>query len=181
MKRDYTTGTSEGVTFFIGTEIERTPAFGMLTLFVVGVHSRNAIEEAIQTHYLLGGYPIKHIYFGANQSFPKLDVNDAAGWTPWEKMIQHCLDLDFWCTLDLDVAQAEGLLESSLVEYKQFIPQISVKLPYLQQLGYNATIKIDDKDFAATNHGVWCHNLQDLLGRDHFTSWDQYGKDEILK
>ena len=41
--------------------------------------------------------------------------------------------------------------------------------------------KIDDKDFAATNHGVWCHNLHDLLGRDKFTSWDQYGKDEIIK
>jgi hypothetical protein len=54
-------------------------------------------------------------------------------------------------------------------------------LPYLNQLGYNATLKIDDKDFAATNPGVWCHNLQDLLGRDRFTDWDQYGKDEIIK
>lgn len=26
------------------------------------------------------------------------------------------------------------------------IPQISVKLPYLQLLGFNATIKIDDKE-----------------------------------
>jgi len=54
-------------------------------------------------------------------------------------------------------------------------------LPYLQQLGYNATIKIDDKDFKATNPGVWCHNLHDLLDRNKFTSWDQYGKDEIIK
>jgi hypothetical protein len=53
--------------------------------------------------------------------------------------------------------------------------------PYLNQLGYNATLKIDDKDFNATNPGVWCHNLQDLLGRDRFTNWDQYGKDEIIK
>ena len=98
-------------------------------------------------------------------------------------MIYVCLDADddFWCTLDLDLAQVEGLLESGLVEKRQFIPQISVKLPYLQQLGYNATIKIDDKDFKATNPGVWCHNLHDLLDRNKFTSWDQYGKDEIIK
>ena len=98
-------------------------------------------------------------------------------------MIYVCLDADdgFWCTLDLDVSETEGLLESGLVEKRQFIPQISVKLPYLQQLGYNATIKIDDKDFKATTPGVWCHNLHDLLGRDKFTSWDQYGKDEIIK
>jgi hypothetical protein len=42
-------------------------------------------------------------------------------------------------------------------------------------------LKIDDKDFAATNPGVWCHNLRDLMGRDRFTDWDQYGKDEIIK
>jgi hypothetical protein len=181
MKRDYDTGTSEEVTFFVGKEIEQTPAFGMLTLFVVGVHSKEAILEAIATHYSLGGYSIKHIYFGANQSFPKLDINDAAGWRPWERMIQDFLDEGMWCTLDLDVAQVEGLLESALVEHPQFIPQISVKLPYLTQLGYNATIKLDDKGFKASNPGVWCHTLHSLTGREQFTSWDEYGKDEIIK
>jgi hypothetical protein len=98
-------------------------------------------------------------------------------------MIYVCLDAEdgFWCTLDFDVKETEGLLESGLTEKRRFIPQISVKLPYLNQLGYNATLKIDDKDFNATNPGVWCHNLQDLLGRDRFTNWDQYGKDEIIK
>ena len=66
------------------------------------------------------------------------------------------------------------------MENRKFIPQISVKLPYLQQLGYNATLKIDDKDFAATNPGVWCHRLHDLLSTDKFTDWDQYTGDEIL-
>jgi hypothetical protein len=181
MKRDYDTGTSEEVTFFVGKEIEKTPAFGMLTLFVVGVQSREAIAEALETHYMLGGYSITHIYFGANQSFPKLDVNDGPGWKPWETMITEWLDTDLWCTLDLDIAQVEGLLEGPLVEHRKFIPQISVKLPYLQQLGYNATIKLDDKDFKATNPGVWCHTLHSLTGREQFTSWDEYGKDEIIK
>ena len=177
MKRDYTDGVKEDITFFTGVEIERTPAFGMQTLFVVGVqHSEEIIALAKEKDR-------RHIYFGANQSFPKLAVNDAEQWRLWEDMIYVCLDADdeFWCTLDLDVAQVEGLLESGLVEKRQFIPQISVKLPYLQQLGYNATIKIDDKDFKATNPGVWCHNLHDLLDRNKFTSWDQYGKDEIIK
>lgn len=183
MKRDYTDGVAEGITFFTGIEIEKTPAFGMKTLFVVGVHDPKTVLHIADNSqsYLDEMRRIKHIYFGANQSFPRLEVNDAEGWQPWEYMIQDCLDAGYWCTLDLDVAQSEGLLESALVEYKQFIPQISVKLPYLQQLGYNATIKIDDKDFAASNHGVWCHNLHDLLDRNKFTSWDQYGKDEIIK
>ena len=37
MKRDYTDGVKEDITYFTGIEIERTPAFGMKTLFVVGV------------------------------------------------------------------------------------------------------------------------------------------------
>lgn len=183
MKRDYTDGVLDNVTFFVGKEIEKTPAFGMRTLFVVGTH-----DPAIVLHIANDTQPlldeskrIKHIYFGANQSFPKLAVNDANGWKEWEYMIEECLNEGYWCTLDLDVAQVEGLLESSLVEYRNFIPQISVKLPYLQQLGYNATIKLDDKGFNATNYGVWCHNLHDLLDRNKFTSWDQYGKDEIIK
>ena len=177
MKRTYTEGVKESITFFVGIEIERTPAYGMKTLFVVGVHDPYTIMELANKH------GCEHIYFGANQSFKTLGINDAATWRPWENMIYVCLDSEheFWCTLDFDVREAEGLLESGLTEKRRFIPQISVKLPYLNQLGYNATLKIDDKDFNATNPGVWCHNLQDLLGRDRFTNWDQYGKDEIIK
>ena len=177
MKRHYKQGTHTDITFFVGHEIERTPAYGMKTLFVVGVHDPYVIMELGRNN------DCKHIYFGANQSFQTKGINDTETWRPWEEMILVCLDAEdgFWCTLDFDVRDAEGLLESGLTEKRRFIPQISVKLPYINQLGYNATLKIDDKDFAATNPGVWCHNLQDLLRRDRFTDWDQYGKDEVLK
>ena len=176
MKRDYTIGnTEQTVSFFTGVEIEHTPAYGMRTLFVTGVQSSKEILTLASNH------GCDHIYFGANQSFPNIEVNDARIWKQWEHMIRECLENDYWCTLDLDVAQVEGLLEGPLVEYRRFIPQISVKIPYLTQLGYNATLKIDDKDFAATNPGVWCHRLNTLLDERKFTNWDQYGKDEIIK
>ena len=177
MKRNYSSGINTDITYFVGTEIERTPAYGMKTLFVVGVQDPYIILELARNN------KCRHIYFGANQSFCTGGVNDAVTWRQWEDMIYTCLDSEdgFWCTLDFDVRETEGLLESGLTEKRRFIPQISVKLPYINQLGYNATLKIDDKDFAATNPGVWCHNLQDLLGRDRFTDWDQYGKDEIIQ
>jgi hypothetical protein len=175
MKREYDTGTAEAITYFVGTEIERTPAYGMKTLFVVGVQRPEEIIAYAED------WECKHIYFGANQSFPKIGCDDARIWKQWEFMIQQCLDADFWCTLDLDVACVEGLLEGPFVEYRRFIPQLSVKIPYLTQLGYNATIKIDDKDFDASNPGVWCHQLRNLTTTETFTDWDQYGKDEIIK
>jgi len=183
MKRDYTSGVAGDITFFTGVEIEKTPAYGMKTLFVVGTHDpQTVLHIAGDTQALLDeSKRIKHIYFGANQSFPKLRTNDADGWSPWEYMIQECLDAGYWCTLDFDVSEAEGLLESGLTENRRFIPQISVKLPYLTQLGYNATIKIDDKDFDATNPGVWCLPLSACTQRKYFTNWDCYTQDEIIK
>ena len=167
---------------FIGTEVEHSPAFGMKTLFVVGYHLIEEIDRVLEDPYTkLGDQSIQHIYFGANQSFPKIETNSTE-WTRWENMIFPFLARGYWCTLDIDVNQVEGLLECGFTEHHQFIPMISIKMPYLQQLGYNATIKLDDKDFAATNPGVWCHSLHNLTKREGiFTDWSQYTKDEVIQ
>lgn len=159
---------------FTGIEVEHTPAHGIKTLFVVGVQPTDIIEAAAIAH------KCQHVYFGANQSFPNLDTN-SADWTVWENMIHVFLGRGYWCTLDIDVSQVEGLLESGLTEHDHFIPMISIKLPYIQQLGYNATIKLDDKNFAATNPGVWCHSVHDLQTRKQFTSWSKYTQDEVIR
>lgn len=171
------------VRFFTGTEVEHTPAYGQKTLFVVGLQNANEILEILAEHgsHLDTTKHITHVYFGANMSFPtSIRTNDAVFWNPWESMIQHFLDQGYLCTLDIDVSQVEGLLESGLCEHNNFIPMISVKIPYIRQLGYNATVKIDDKDFAATNPGVWCHSLHNLQKRSVFTDWSKYTKDDPL-
>lgn len=158
----------------MGTEVEYSPAYGQKTLFIVGIQSQELIDAAAIAH------KCTHIYFGANQSFPSGRVT-SSDWTRWKNMIIPFLMKGYWCTLDIDVGDVEDLLESGLTENNQFIPMISVKLPYIQQLGYNATIKLDDKDFAATNPGVWCHSLHNLMKRDMiFTDWSKYTKDEII-
>jgi len=165
-------GHDDTVKFFHGLEVEHTPAVGKKTLFVVGVQPIDHIANNLNG--------AEHIYFGANMSFPNPDVNDSVTWKQWEDLIKPFLVKGYLCTLDIDVSSAEGLVESGLVEYNNFIPMISVKLPYVQLLGYNATIKIDDKDFAATNPGVWCHSLHDLKDRSKFTDWSKYTKDETM-
>jgi hypothetical protein len=161
----------EQVSFFTGTEVEHTPAYGLKTLFVVGVQTEDDIAANLQG--------CEHIYFGANMSFPNYDTNDR-GWSDWTNMILPFLRKDYVCTLDIDVRCTEGLLESGLTEYHNFIPMLSVKLPYIDQLGYNATLKLDDKDFRATNPGVWCHSIHSLKFRPVFTDWSKYTKDSVL-
>ena len=171
----------ENTNFFVGTEVEASPVTGHRTLFVVGLQTNEDIDWQRGAIDAKARNPITHIYFGANQSFPNPALTDAETWSKWERMIQHWLDRGYWCTLDLDSSAVEALCEGGLCEQAQFIPMISVKLPYIKLLGYNATIKLDDKDFKATNPGVWCHSLHDLLDRKTFTSWDQYTKDEVIK
>lgn len=166
------------VDFFVGAEVEHTPAFGKKTLFVIGIKSEEEILNTIKDLHEIKIY-IDHIYFGANQSFPLTKLTREE-WFPWEEMVMAILTKGYMCTLDIDVAHTEDLTTTRLCEFNNFIPMISVKLPYIQLLGYNATIKLDDKDFRATNPGVWCHSIHELKDRNKFTDWSKYTQDQAI-
>ena len=172
MKRDYESGISDTPIFFTGVEVEKTPAFGMKTLFVTGVQPC----EVIQKHY--EEEQCEHIFFGANHSYKPEKLNE---YDAWDNMIKAFLTAGKLCSLDIPIDQAEVFLDSGLTEYENFIPQLRIPLPYVKQWNYNTMIKIDDKDFKATNPGVWCHSLHDLMDRDKFTDWSKYGSDKVVK
>jgi len=158
----------ENVKWFLGKEVEHTPAFGMKTLFVVGIQDVVGIKEQYEKH------KCEHIYFGANHTFaPESD----ADWTAWENMIKALLSADYWCTLDYDVFYVKEVLELGFDEYNNFINMISVKLPYIKQFNYNATLKLDDNTWGDTNSGVWCHSIHSLMDRRVYTDWRDYKGD----
>lgn len=170
MKRNYDSGINEDVVFFTGIEIEHTPAYGQNTLFVKGVQSKEEIALNLQG--------CTHIFFGANHSF---HPDDRLEWQRWEHMIEFFLEKGYLCSLDIPINVAEEFLENGLNEYNNFIPQIRVPLPYIKLWNYNTMLKIDDKDFNATNPGVWSHSLHSLQDRSKFTSWDAYKNDKVIK
>jgi hypothetical protein len=149
-------------------------AYGMFTLFVVGTPPLEEILAQAQQH------DDKQIYFGTSQSFNPKDISQEE-YSAWDEVIVGCLDAGYWVALDFGVEHIEGVLESSYNEYAKFIPMISVKLPYINQLNYNATIKLDDRTWGSTNPGVWTHHLQSLMSKDKFTFWDQYTQDTEIK
>ena len=169
MKRDYTDGVADNVVFFIGNEVEHTPAYGMKTLFVTGVQPVGNIALNLQ------GW--EHIFFGANHSFNPKGYEEHKC---WEEMIFYFLKKDYLCSLDIPMSQVEEFHESGYCEYNNFIPQIRVPIPYIKLWNYNTMLKIDDKDFDATNPGVWCHSLHGLMSRRTFTSWDDYREDSAI-
>jgi len=182
MNRNYNTGVSDAVTYFTGIEIEHTPAFGLQTLFVTGVQPTQEIQDWLDdfASYEDTSKHIKHIFFGANHSFNPV-YNDYAGWKQWDDMITFFLDKDYLCSLDIPLSAVEEFNDGGLNDYNNFIPQIRVPIPYIKLWNYNTMLKIDDKDFKATNPGVWCHSLHDLKDRSKFTPWVDYKNDEIIK
>ena len=163
MDRD---GHNNETKFFVGTEVEHSPAYGQRTLFVVGTQP----PKEILARALNNKCP--HIYLGANQSFePNED---------WQYMLERLLQGGVWVTLDFDVSHTQWVNGTGASSYNNFIPMISVKLPHIAELGYNATIKLDDIDFNKTNPGVWCHSVHDLMDRSQFTDWTKYTSDEVI-
>jgi hypothetical protein len=180
MKRDYEDGVKDDVIFFIGNEVEHTPAHGMRTLFVTGVQPTDAIDSILndQNTYLGSSKNINHIFFGANHSFHPSTPTE---WKQWEDMIMYFLDTGYLCSLDIPLNAVEEFNDGGLNDYDNFIPQIRVPIPYIKLWNYNTMLKIDDKDFRATNPGVWSHSLHDLKDRKKFTPWADYKNDEIVK
>jgi hypothetical protein len=155
----YSIGEEEAVEFFTGWEVEKTPAYGMHTLFVTGLQPAEVIID------LYDRYKCEHIFFGANHSFnPHM---------PGPEQL-----VDSWKDLDIPLSQVEQFNDSCLCEYDNFIPQIRVPIPYVKLWNYNTMVKIDDADFRHSNPGVWCHSLHDLMARERFTAWQDYALDK---
>lgn len=180
MKRDYKDGVSDNMNFFVGNEVEHNRAFGMNTLFVVGIQNEQVIDYLLAeaNSYEDKSKHIKQIFFGANHSFNPQSYDE---WKDWEDMLRYFLDQGYWCSLDIPAALAEQFLETGLNEYNNFIGQLRFPIPYVKGWNYNTVIKIDDKDFNATNPGVWCHSLHTLMDPSKFTDWTQYKNDKGIK
>ena len=164
----------ESAEFFFGEEVEHTPAFGKRTLFVIGYHTQEEIDQYLDD---IAAVEVDHIFFGANDSYHPRTNDDHVR---WENVISTFLDRGMWCSLDIPFEYAAEFNDGGLCERDRFIPIIKVPIPYVRLWNYNTCVKIDDRDFAATNPGVWVHSLHDLQNRAVFTDWSKYDKDTVV-
>jgi hypothetical protein len=158
--------------FFIGPEVEHTPAFSKKTLFVVGEQDAATIEKIAREH------KTPHIFLGANHSF-----NATITSSYWDKTITALLDRGFWVTLDYQAHEHElvlKMLNPGIWQSRQFVPLLGVRIPKVQTSSPNLTVKIDDIDFNATNPGVWCMHFHEVTDSNRFTDWQDYGTDVVI-
>lgn len=160
------------VDYFVGTEVENTAMKGEKTLFVVGIKDPLEIYKILETVEAAQG--VRHIYLGTSQCFHPKTTED---WCEWDAFITRLLKANLWVTLDFGVEYAGHINEYSWNEYNNFIPMISVKIPFIKLYNYNTTVKLDDTTWGHSNPGVWCHPLNELMTRDVYTDWKDYTGD----
>ena len=98
MERVYSEQATEEVSFFIGTEVEKSPANGKKTLFVVGLQNVKDIKKFAEENN------ITHIYLGANMSFNGTNA------LTWCAIAKDLLESDYWVTLDYKLQYYETVL-----------------------------------------------------------------------
>ena len=170
MKRDYADGVKDNANFFVGAEVEKTVTEGMHTLFVVGLQrTATVVRHAEKTG-------AKHIYFGANHSYKVLDggeIQSIAG------QLKYFLDCDYHVTIDTNpVYRFKDITD--LLTYPRFTIVYGIRMDNIMDMKGNVVIKLDDADFRATNPGVWCWSVRDMIDDKHFTDWSEYGADETI-
>lgn len=171
MKRIYADGVRDDAKYFVALEVEQTPAFELQTLFLVGLDNpEEIIRRVVETNS-------KNVYFGTGTSFKPQSEEEVV---EWDRIITEVLDQGYYATLDFDMWFAEAVHGMKCSKHKNFIPMISVKLHSVMAFNKNATLKIDDVDFDATNPGVWCWKLTDLLDKNKMTHWAEYKNDTII-
>lgn len=166
------------VEFFIGPEVEHTPAFSKKTLFVVGRQDVAVIEKHARDN------KTPHIFMGANHSFDIDPLHpDTTLYAYWDKTITALLDRGFMVTLDYQAhihSTVQKVLNPGIWQSRLFVPLLSVRITNIETSSPNLTVKIDDIDFKATNRGVWCMHFHEVTDSNRFTDWSEYESDSIL-
>jgi len=172
MKRDGHTKT----TFFVGPEVEQTPAYGKKTLFVVGWQETKTVLEHARAE------KVAHVFLGANHSFDTTYVTDYLAKTTSDQIVE-LLGAGFMVTLDYQAHQHDkvlAMLAPEVWQSRQFVPLLSVRIPHVGTSSINLTVKIDDIDFKATNPGVWCLHHNQIMDSNRFTDWKEYESDNVI-
>ena len=167
MKRPYDEGVLKSVDFFMGVELEDTPAKGLKTLFCA-----NPKASFAQLHSMLTRLGCYHLYLGANQSW-----NESWGGVA-DMLFDVALKMagcGIWVTLDMPVAVANRL---HLPQHKLIIPVLRVPIARIKQYGPNMRVRIDDTGWDQTNEGVWVLPAAQLTPEQHLTKWHEYKGDK---
>lgn len=173
MNRTYENMVTNTAKMFVGLEVERTPYFGLRTLFVVA--SPQDQVDLITT--LAEQNNCTHIFLGANHSYEPQSIEEAL---EWSKAI-GVLSKKFKVSVDVGSNFLHYFRRSNAHLIENVCLQIRLEISHIQEYNDLVMIKIDDSGFKHGNPGIWTTPLTKICVEENFTAWDAYNQDRIVK
>jgi len=152
------------MTYYIGPEVNHTPAFSKKTLFVEGFQNTEAIESVAREN------KTPHISLSCDHE------DDAA--RSWNNQLTELLDKGFMVTLNYPAALHNQLmfsLSKGVLQSRNFVPLPCVLLYNMSILNPNLTVKIDD----GSGEGTWTMHYHELMDSNRFTAVQDIQKEPI--
>ena len=168
MKRKYQDGEHNDVVYYIGTNVEKTLAYGMKTLFLTQIRPPKMVADIAEDR------ECTHVYIGPGGTFRP---STKEHWQQYDEIVEYLTEHDYMVSIEHNLTQSQWFLESGYAENNMVIPVLSVAVPFIAQYGNNACLKIYDKGFNETNPGVWVHSYNDITKTEAFTHWNEYRDD----
>ena len=152
------------MTFYIGPEVNQTPAFSKRTLFVEDFQDTKIIESTARE------YKTPHISLAANETF-SLEYD-------WDAQLTALLDRGFMVTLEYPVELHSRLilnLSRGVLQSRNFVPLPCVLISKMSTLNPNLTLKIDDM----SGDGVWAMHYHQVMDSNRFTAASEFQMVEV--
>lgn len=165
MQRSYANNISSStVTKFIGTEVEKSPAYGLRTLFVTSDDCQYALSHEFDINN------VNHVYLNANHSDPfNIPIHVLL-------LLQQNLNVKYM-TIEVFTREEFELIANIALEFDKILIMWSVAIPDVLSIGNRVTIKLDDSTFNHSNPGVYCMSALEFITNSHETKWNEYTQD----
>ena len=186
--------TYEQAKMFTGVEVEKTIHHGLYTLFVDGIIDPQEIKIQADT------LNVKHIYLGANKSFPSVtkyypghptidtlresEIENLM--TRWEDMIYSPELSHYPKTFDYHY------MFHTYVEQMITTHEAATEMAYIMSIDlpnfaknhlhrHDMHLKIDSVNFARDSQGVYVVPFENITKEKYLTRWHEYSKDTMVE
>ncbi len=152
------------MTFYIGPEVNQTPAFSKRTLFVEDFQDTKVIESTARE------YKTPHISLAAKNTF-SLEYE-------WNSQLTALLDRGFMVTLEYPAELHSRLmldLSRSVMQSRNFVPLPRVDIKGMSTLNPNLTLKIDDE----SGDGVWAMHYHQIMDSNRYTASSEFQMEPV--
>jgi len=152
------------MTFYVGPEVNQTPAFSKRTLFVEDFQNTKTIESTARE------YKTPHISLAAKNSF-SLEYN-------WDEQLTALLDRGFMVTLEYPVELHSRLmfnLSRGVLQSRNFVPLPRVHVDGMSTTNPNLTLKIDD----GSGDGVWAMHFHQVMDSNRYTAASEFQMEPV--